>query len=614
MRGITFDYSRPYSPPDPNRMDVACFIGFIHLRYPDIIPTVLKKQLKRDRLLDRIKKNSDEEAYDLLDVPVSIESWDDFQVIFNGEKRLTSTATVSSLGISNDPPLEDDDTILTIVIDKKEHHLNVIRGTTLAELANEINVASINCKASVDIINNIQHLVLKRDLPGTAGGITVFSNPDLGFPSSVNAFEQYVDCYLANTVKSFFINGGRKCYVIRMGDPLPLESTVSEKAIQLATLLWGKNSTIWSGAKKFSDLQTAYMPPMATVSDAFRNRHGAAYLHELSHVTYVSFPDLPDLLSVQPAKLQQEKITTEQEIFVECSNTSSFPRNLHSSGYSAPCCDETGFAIWSRIVRYLLDFIIRASKEMQLVASIPLPDKNLKQHFSTYIYDKCFSEKKECINLSSAFLQLTFPWLKPSQPVQLPGNIIMPEGTLLGILASQSLTRGAFKSVADTKAQNITDTFPSHFELSTVSWQPEKQISVFRRGLNSIELLSDVSTSSDIIYQPGSICRLTALIMRAARNHGLISIFEPLMPATWRDVETSMASLLTSIFMQGGFRGQNSYEAFNVECSNKTMTQNDIDNGRLIVNISFQPSVPIEKINIMLSLEEGGRMKLHGVA
>ncbi|MGD8886760.1 MAG: hypothetical protein PVF34_14130, partial [Gammaproteobacteria bacterium] len=84
--------------------------------------------------------------------------------------------------------------------------------------------------------------------------------------------------------------------------------------------------------------------------------------------------------------------------------------------------------------------------------------------------------------------------------------------------------------------------------------------------------------------------------------------------ATWRAVEKSLSTLLMSVFDAGGLRGRNADDAFAVQCNASTMTQNDIDNGRLIASVSFQPAIPVQRIQVALSLEQGGQVVLQGAS
>ena len=68
MDRITFDVVQPVSPADPNRMDVACFIGFVPLRSSGRLPDTLHTWLTRNHWDARALPSETAPAYDLLDV------------------------------------------------------------------------------------------------------------------------------------------------------------------------------------------------------------------------------------------------------------------------------------------------------------------------------------------------------------------------------------------------------------------------------------------------------------------------------------------------------------------------------------------------------------------
>ena len=71
-----------------------------------------------------------------------------------------------------------------------------------------------------------------------------------------------------------------------------------------------------------------------------------------------------------------------------------------------------------------------------------------------------------------------------------------------------------------------------------------------------------------------------------------------------------MADLLGGLLEIGALRGATPEEAFQVRCDRSTMTQNDIDNGRVIVTVIFDPAVPIGRIVVVLAIGEGGSVVL----
>lgn len=72
--------------------------------------------------------------------------------------------------------------------------------------------------------------------------------------------------------------------------------------------------------------------------------------------------------------------------------------------------------------------------------------------------------------------------------------------------------------------------------------------------------------------------------------------FEPNDEPLWQKVRTSVEDFMLGLFKKGAFAGTTPQDAFLVKCDRNTMTQNDIDNGRLILEVGFAPLKPAEFI------------------
>ncbi len=119
-------------------------------------------------------------------------------------------------------------------------------------------------------------------------------------------------------------------------------------------------------------------------------------------------------------------------------------------------------------------------------------------------------------------------------------------------------------------------------------------------------LHSDVTASADESWRAGGVSRLMGAVLRAARRTGDALIFEPSGPALWQRISSSMEELLTAFWIEGGLGGASLDEAFSVRCDRSTMSQNDLDNGRLRVEISILPVAAVERITVVLDLNGGG--------
>ena len=139
-----------------------------------------------------------------------------------------------------------------------------------------------------------------------------------------------------------------------------------------------------------------------------------------------------------------------------------------------------------------------------------------------------------------------------------------------------------------------------------------ERVNCFDFSPNGIALLSDVTADQSPYHRFAVVRRIMMLVQRAAYQLGLNHVFESSGSRLWSSIERSFSSLLLNIYRHNGLRGKTSAEAFTVTCDRSTMTQSDIDNGRLIARIEFRPAVPIEKITVALAINNDGSIAIEG--
>ena len=83
--------------------------------------------------------------------------------------------------------------------------------------------------------------------------------------------------------------------------------------------------------------------------------------------------------------------------------------------------------------------------------------------------------------------------------------------------------------------------------------------------------------------------------------------FEPNGEALWARVRHAIEEFLLAEFQRGGFVGNKAEQGFFVRCDRTTMTQDDIDNGRLICVIGVAPLRPAEFVIFRIGQWTGSR-------
>jgi phage tail sheath protein FI len=81
----------------------------------------------------------------------------------------------------------------------------------------------------------------------------------------------------------------------------------------------------------------------------------------------------------------------------------------------------------------------------------------------------------------------------------------------------------------------------------------------------------------------------------------------PVEESTWARVRQDAGNVLTVLWRNGELLGARPEQAFYVRCDRTTMTQNDIDNGRLIIEVGVAPVKPAEFV--IIRIDQLGRSK-----
>ena len=427
--------------------------------------------------------------------------------------------------------------------------------------------------------------------------------------------ESFGTDYLATSVRSFFAQGGKRCYVVRMGDPVDPSETADTKSALMTSLLPGDD---YSAGDQ-------------------RGWHGVGHLGGLPDVSFLSVPDLPVLAASAPTgALGQEPLTPSgPEQFVECSDADLTITPPLQYNAAAPRLTPDDYVRWAIAVQSILLYLSSGNfREMQLVAAFPMPQdsdvasssENPSTSLTQNIHDivnLVMSEPQQggsglAIGISSAFLQLTYPWLKTTGSGVLLEGLESPDGALIGILARSALTRGTFTSAVKITPSEI-------FDLSTILPASETRVSdiplvwgdnslkplIERMSLfdftpSGLRLLSDVTAYAGESYRPGRIHRLVSVILRASRTLGEQIIFQDNGPRLWARVQQFLNQLMTRLYQLNALDGDSISDAFSVRCDRSTMTQNDLDNGKLVALVSFNAASTIELIRVTLALGSSG--------
>jgi phage tail sheath protein FI len=86
-------------------------------------------------------------------------------------------------------------------------------------------------------------------------------------------------------------------------------------------------------------------------------------------------------------------------------------------------------------------------------------------------------------------------------------------------------------------------------------------------------------------------------------------VFEPNSEPTWSAVVRSVQTFLAGLWREGAFAGNTQSDSFFVTCDRTTMTQDDIQNGRLVAIVGMAPIKPAEFVIIQIGQRTAEAMR-----
>jgi uncharacterized protein len=196
---------------------------------------------------------------------------------------------------------------------------------------------------------------------------------------------------------------------------------------------------------------------------------------------------------------------------------------------------------------------------------------------------------------------LYHPWVVILDPLQAPTAgtppptlTLPPSGFVAGIYGRSDANRGVFKAPANEVVQGLTRLEANINTGRQMVLNPEgiNALRFFEGGGNKVWGARTVSSDPEWIYV--NVRRLFIYLEHSIDNSMQWAVFEPNDQRLWDSIRTSVEDFLFTEWAAGGLLGSKPEEAYFVRCDRTTMTQNDLDNGRLICLIGVAPVKPAE--------------------
>ena len=194
----------------------------------------------------------------------------------------------------------------------------------------------------------------------------------------------------------------------------------------------------------------------------------------------------------------------------------------------------------------------------------------------------------------SKYAALYYPWVRVLDPVTRTEINLPPSGFVSGIYARNDTNRAVYKAPANEEV-----VLSQGLEILINRAQQEvlnpEGINCFRffpgRGYR---VWGARTISSDPEWKYVNLRRYFAYLEHSIDRGTQWAVFEPNGEALWANVRRTVEDFLLNEFQSGALLGDKPEKAYFVKCDRSTMTQNDLDNGRLVCLVGVAPLRPAE--------------------
>lgn len=451
------------------------------------------------------------------------------------------------------------------------------------------------------------------------------------------------DRYLPFGMKLFFDNGGRRCYVCRIVGNGAATSTLSNGGFTLTANGPGDaGNRIWARVLQ-STTQAPPSPGAASVPIGFRLQ--LAYFARTPpgglFDPFANPEQLPrpvmiedyDDLSLDPDDgAYWEKMisgTTSALIELDVAAGTAVPT---AEVFSAPLAggadgaaptsaqfggavDETGTAIVDPSeLRGLAALDLDAFRSVAIVHAPGIGNTGSDLNIQDAIITHCERNRFRFAVLDSArnqndvtsasleprnqrasqYAAFYYPWIFTPHPRNGVKTLIPPGAAACGIYAQTDNARGVWKAPANVPVAGAIDL---EYDVNT-----RNQEVLNPRGVNcirrfpgrGIRMWGARTLAADPLWKYVSVRRLFIFLEASIYNSTQWVVFEPNDPRLWARVRQTVTLFLRSQWREGALFGAKEEEAFSVSIGRDTMTEDDILNGRLIIEVGIAPVRPAE--------------------
>jgi uncharacterized protein len=203
--------------------------------------------------------------------------------------------------------------------------------------------------------------------------------------------------------------------------------------------------------------------------------------------------------------------------------------------------------------------------------------------------------------IDSKHAALYYPWVMVANPLARPGDeripkeiALPPSGFICGIYARNDVERGVFKAPANEVVRSAL-----RFEVD-INFAQQEVLNPL--GINCLRFFPGRgyrvwgarTANSDPEWKYVNVRRYFNFLERSIDVNTQWAVFEPNGERLWSNIREMISSFLETQWRSGALLGSDTRQAFFVRCDRSTMTQDDLDNGRLVCLVGVAVVKPAE--------------------
>jgi phage tail sheath protein FI len=495
-----------------------------------------------------------------------------------------------------------------------------------------------------------------KPIEGVSTSTAGFLGPTLRGPLEprfITGFEQFKRVYgsylatsfLAYGVDGFFTNGGKRCFVARIAASDALPTTADHDTINVQAIgpgVWGNNLAIKIENGSLNPPRTVFKltvmywdvaPPTPLVDPTLAanatnpNRREPTLLEVYDNLSSdpVSIDYYMTRVNLQSNLIRLNRLGNNNPANVALTLLTALGGTAGTDGSAIALGDYTG-----RTLPALPDGTVNRTglegfREIDEISLVCAPDHHSVPTLNAALVTHCTQMADRFAVLHSnpatdtlntignlrppqdtTFAAFYFPWIKIFDPRSNQDYLIPPSGHVAGIYAKTDVERGVHKAPANEVVQGATGL---QFQITKI-----EQDLLNPRGVNCLRVFPGRglrvwgarTSSTNTLWKYINVRRLFLFLEESIDEGTQWVVFEPNNEKLWARVKQTIEQFLRTVWRNGALMGLTEAEAFFVKCDRTTMTQDDIDNGRLICIIGVAPVKPAEFVIFRITQFSGG--------